>query len=778
MFGIFGNRNGRRRRQVWERRSRSAGLPRALWASRFFSLNSLLVAALLIGIGAVSLIGDSTTHYSVGQRLEHPIYAAIDFQVPDEKQTAAAKEAARAATPSYYTLNSPALTFDRVRAELRRVFQAATDAETFEGFAQAMKELGIPAETASYERLRKLVDAPEEVGHAQYQSWIDKLPLESQFVVRGLIREPREPASARDFIVLESTDEEGRPRQTQIPHADLVPQGREKALHGAASDVSRVVPFDLRSTVEAVVVAVFQEQPTLLYNQERTETAMRDAEEGTSPVVIAHVKGKPFIQPGPLSPDALELFKAHEATYADFLAEDVPEAKVVRRERLLRTAGLSILVLLLAVSLVVFGGLQPAHGAIHPFRTFAFVSLMIATLVAVRVVDMKWPEIPELAFAPCLFSAAVLAIAYRRRVAMGSMCILAIIVATVVRADVGFLLTLLCGVVAISFQLNEVRSRTKLITAGSLTALAMMVVSAAAGTFDGRTFESIRAHALWAGACALFAMFSVSGLLPIIERLFRNATALTLLEWRDPTRKLLQLLAREAPGTYNHSLVLGTMAEAACERIGANGLLAQVGALFHDIGKIPKADYFTENQGGGANRHDKLAPSMSLLIILGHVKDGLEMAREYKLPVVLHQFIAEHHGTTVIRYFHHMASEKVAQTASGRHDREISEAEFRYPGPKPRTRESAVLMLCDGVEGAVRSLSEPTPGRIESIVHQIVIDRLNDGQLDDCDITLREVRLVEESLVKSLCSIYHGRVSYPKARKIRETPPQALRVSV
>ena len=258
------------------------------------------------------------------------------------------------------------------------------------------------------------------------------------------------------------------------------------------------------------------------------------------------------------------------------------------------------------------------------------------------------------------------------------------------------------------------------------------------------------------------AAFVLSGILPFIERIFRIATSLSLLEWRDPTRPLLQLLAREAPGTYNHSLVVGTLAEGACERIGANGLLAQVGALYHDIGKIQKPDYFVENQEGQVSRHDNLAPTMSLLIILGHVKDGVEMAKEYKLPRVLFQFIEEHHGTTVVRYFHHMANEKQPRIASGKHDREVPEAEFRYNGPKPRSRESAVLMLCDGVEGAIRAVHEPTPSRIESVLHQVVTNRLNDGQFDDCDITLKELRQVEDSLVKSLCAIYHGRVAYPK----------------
>jgi hypothetical protein len=342
------------------------------------------------------------------------------------------------------------------------------------------------------------------------------------------------------------------------------------------------------------------------------------------------------------------------------------------------------------------------------------------------------------------------------------------LVAVTVQGDFSFLLPLLIASTVVVQQLNEVRARTKLIKVGLFSALTIMIVSMAVGLKDANPWVTVWHHALWAGACALLAAFLISGLLPFVEKLFHTATALTLLEWRDPTRPLLQLLAREAPGTYAHSLVLGTLAEAACEKIGANALLAQVGALYHDIGKIPKSDYFTENQDGHINRHENLAPTMSLLIILGHVKDGLELAREFKLPQVLHQFIAEHHGTTVVRFFHHAATEKQAQIASGRHDREVPEAEFRYPGPTPRTRETAVLMLCDSVEGAVRALSEPTAGRIEAVVHQIVMSRLNDGQFDECDITLREIRLVEESLVKSLIGIYHGRVAYPRVRTADE----------
>jgi len=318
-----------------------------------------------------------------------------------------------------------------------------------------------------------------------------------------------------------------------------------------------------------------------------------------------------------------------------------------------------------------------------------------------------------------------------------------------------------CGS-ATALLLNNIRTRTKIITSGLLTAAIAFFTAFAFGLINHQEVSFALSAAAYAAGNAVLAALIIQGALPFIERGFRVATALTLLEYRDANRPLLQRLAREAPGTFNHSLVLGTIAEKACEAIGADGLLAHVGSLYHDIGKIPKADYFSENQEAAINRHDQLAPTMSLLIILGHVKDGLELAREYGLPRVLYPFIAEHHGTTVVRYFHHVASEKQPRIASGKHDREVAEAEFRYPGPKPHSKETAVLMLCDGVEGAVRALAEPTAGRIESIVSQVMQARLKDGQFDECDITLRELHKVEETVVKSLCTFYHGRVSYPK----------------
>ena len=763
-----------RRRQVRERRTKDMGTIWGRLVSRVASWPVAVSVLFVISASAIALYGGATLGYSAGEQIDYPIYAKVDFQVRDAEQTAADTEAARAATPSYYTLNPSALTFDRVRADLRRLYQAAADANTFEEFEQALSEFGWLAKQEAYRRLRAFVDQPDDRGRTQFEAAVDKLPLEQEYVVADLLREPREPRSTRDFIVLETADEDGNVTGASIPHAKLVPQNNDKARRGSASEVAGKFPeYELRATVEAIVLAVWGEQPTIIYNKDRTGAKMREVAEATPEAMHTFERDKPFVSPGIIGSEDYDLLEAHHAALLEFLREDAS----AQRALLLQRIGLVTLVTVLSIGLLAYAGMyQPRVFEIRS-RTVAFTVLILGMLAAARALNLKWPPQPELVFAPCLLAASILAITYPRRFALGAICVSAVLVTTIVQRDLAFLLTLLSGVAVVVYLLDEIRSRTKLITSGMATAAAIMIASVAGGLLEGHTGDFIMDRALWGGGCALFAAFVVSGILPFIERLFRIATALTLLEWRDPTKPLLQRLAREAPGTYNHSLVLGTLASTACERIGANGLLAQVGALYHDIGKIHKAHYFAENQEGNISRHDNLAPTMSLLIILGHVKDGVEMAKEYGLPRVLQQFIEAHHGTTVVRYFHHIASEKQPQIASGKHDREVREAEFRYSGPKPKTREAAVVMICDGVESAVRALPEPTVGRIESVVRQIVTDRLNDGQFDDCDITLMQIRLVEDSLVKSLCSIHHGRIAYPKARKATEEPSKEARLS-
>ena len=303
---------------------------------------------------------------------------------------------------------------------------------------------------------------------------------------------------------------------------------------------------------------------------------------------------------------------------------------------------------------------------------------------------------------------------------------------------------------------GNIRNRRKLIYVGILVGAVAILTTIGVNTLAAQPFSAIWPEALRQGLFSVFAGLLMLGLLPFIESLFGVQTELSLLELGDVAHPLLQELVRRAPGTYNHSINVASIAEAAAESIGAKGLLVRVGAYFHDIGKMLKPGYFVENQGHDANRHESLVPAMSTLIIIAHIKDGADLARQHRLPKTIIDFIEQHHGTTLVEYFFHRAS----QTNGG----EVDESDFRYPGPKPQTKEAAVLMLADAVEGASRALVEPTPARIESLVHDIAMNRLLDGQFDACGLTLQELATIEDSLVKSLTAVYHGRVKYPEQR--------------
>lgn len=777
MFGL--SKKGKiRRQQVRDQKAKTAASMRGRGGFRLLSLPVAVVVLWVLLSVALTIWGAPRLGYVIGQRIAHPVYARVQFQVPDPEKSQADRDAARAATASYYRPNAASLTFDRIRRDLDWIYQSAADAEGFEDYQKAMTDRGWPAEERAYRRLRSLVDMPNDAGSGQFKEMIESLPLESEYVVKDFRKEPRTPRSTTDYIVLITDDAAGQESPQRIETKNLVHQGNIRALTGSADGASRRLPYQLEATAKQVILAAFREHPTIVFDQERTLAAMGQAEESTPAAMKTFENGKPFLEPGKtIGSVDFKLLEAEHDAYLEFLDSGATEASLLRQEYWMRRAGLAVLVAMLGVGLVIYTVIHQPRVFENHVRALALFGLLFLMLMAARMLNRQWPHIPELVIAPALIAASILSIVYPRRFAIGIMCLACVVMATMLQGSLPLLLTLVTGVAVAAYQLEEIRSRTKVITAGLLTAVVTILASGAGAVAQGHSYELLIQKTSWAGGCAMLAAFIVSGILPFIERAFRVATSLTLLEWRDPTKSLLQLLAREAPGTYNHSLVLGTLAEAACERIGANGLLAQVGALYHDIGKIHKAHYFVENQEGGISRHKNLAPNMSLLIILGHVKDGVEMAREYKLPRILHQFVAEHHGTTVVRYFHHVASEMQPKIASGKHDREVPEAEFRYGGPKPRTRESAVVMLCDGVEGAVRALNEPAVGRIESVVHHIILDRLNDGQLADCDMTMREIRLIEESLVKTLCSIYHGRVAYPKALRPREVAPVQAKIS-
>ncbi len=251
------------------------------------------------------------------------------------------------------------------------------------------------------------------------------------------------------------------------------------------------------------------------------------------------------------------------------------------------------------------------------------------------------------------------------------------------------------------------------------------------------------------------------GILPFFESAFGLLTSIRLLELSNPNNPLLKKVLMEAPGTYHHSLIVGNLAEAAAEIVGADPLICRVGAYYHDVGKTKRPLFFVENQMTKDNPHDKIAPSLSHLIITSHVTDGLEMLEKAGLPKPIRDICATHHGTTILWYFYNKAKEADKNGT-------VKIDDFRYPGPKPKTRESAIVMICDAVEAAVRSMAKPTPNRVEGVIRKIIRDRLQDGQLDECDLTLQDLDVMVGAFMKTLKGIYHARIEYPDPDKIRK----------
>ena len=382
--------------------------------------------------------------------------------------------------------------------------------------------------------------------------------------------------------------------------------------------------------------------------------------------------------------------------------------------------------------------------------------LSVVTLVLCRFAAT---DFSETVLIPLLLFSMAIVVAYDQEVAL----LLSTVMALIVVVSLGFgmeeFAIYVAGMATAVLCLRHVRSRTKLIYVGLTTAAIAAATAIGAATLnDPMQGYNILVSAAWYGFFSVVAGLLMTGLLPFIESLFDIQTELSLLELSDVSHPLLQELVRRAPGTYHHTMNVASIAEAAAEAIDANGLLVRVGAYFHDIGKMLKPGYFIENQGDGGNRHESLLPAMSTLVIIAHVKDGADLARQHNLPNSLVDFIMQHHVTTLVEYFYRRASEESkADPDSG----EVDEHSYRYPGPKPQTKEAAVLMLADTVESACRSLTDPTPSRIENLVHELAMKKLLDGQFDECGLTLSERKRMEVSLIKSLAAVYHARIKYP-----------------
>ncbi len=377
--------------------------------------------------------------------------------------------------------------------------------------------------------------------------------------------------------------------------------------------------------------------------------------------------------------------------------------------------------------------------------------LLVGSLLARAITVVPVPGAVYLM--PTALVSMLIAILLDARLAIVGSLFLAVVVGVVTEQDFRAVVIALGSGLTAVLSVSRVSQRSGLTRAGLVVGAVTFFTMLAYGLLlpDG---ELVR-FAFLGLVNGIVSAVGAIGVLPYLESVFGITSPLRLLELSNPNHPLLRRLLLEAPGTYHHSIMVGNLAEAAAQAIGADGLLVRVGALYHDVGKIKRPYFFIENQFGGENPHDRISPSLSTLIILSHVKDGVELARQYRLPEVLVDFIRQHHGTDLIKYFYHRA---LAQAGG----EPVDEKAYRYPGPKPQSREQAILMLADSVEAATRSLSRPTSGRIEALVRKIIKERLHDGQLDESDLTLRDLERIAAAFVRVLSGLFHQRVEYPE----------------
>ncbi|PSQ69275.1 MAG: metal-dependent phosphohydrolase [Bacteroidetes bacterium QH_2_64_26] len=386
-------------------------------------------------------------------------------------------------------------------------------------------------------------------------------------------------------------------------------------------------------------------------------------------------------------------------------------------------------------------------------RDLILISVILAFVVVLYGVAIRSPW--SMYFVPVALASVLLTIIFNSRIALFGTLLLALTGGEMMGLDLEFTLaTFFAGAFGI-FSVRDIKNRGQFFVSGGFVFVGYVLVLTATWLYLDLPLERV-APDLGAAAVASGITITSSLFLWALERIFDITTDLTLLELSDTNSPPLKKLSLEAPGSFNHSLQVANLAEAAADRIGAHTLLTRVGALYHDIGKMKKPEYFVENQRNTSNPHDDLKPQMSALIIASHVKEGAEMGREENLPERVLKFISMHHGTARIEYFYQRALSNAEES-----DQTVLESEFRYPGPKPDSKETGILMLADSVEAASRSLDDPSPRRLEDLIDLLFQERIDDGQLNNTDLTFRDLRLIKDTFLKMLLGIYHVRVKYP-----------------
>jgi cyclic-di-AMP phosphodiesterase PgpH len=500
---------------------------------------------------------------------------------------------------------------------------------------------------------------------------------------------------------------------------------------------------NLKSAVLEILTKLLQ--PNLFFDEAETKLRRKKIVDAIPEVEESVKKDELLVQRG-------SLVTQHDKERINQMHKKMTEHKVLNQ--------------LLAVGLLVFTSFLLCftylfHFDLKTFRSpkmvFLICSVFLLTLTLCKTIAL-WPN-SSFYLMPTAMASALLVLLVHPRLGFLSSAMMAILIGPLCAFAPDIILATLLSGAAATFAALRVRKRIEFLRLGAAVGISSFLVVFVYRIFQEYTLIDsfqISVVSLINGLLITYPLCLI--LLWVFETLFNLTTDITLLELSDLNHPLLKRMIIEAPGTYHHSLVVSTLAESACESIGANSLLARVGSYFHDIGKIPRAEFFTENQANKhLSKHEKLTPDKSCQVILNHVRDGIELGKHYKLKDRILRFIPEHQGTGVIYFFYRKALD------NAKPGEQVNIEDYRYPGPKPQSRETAVTMLSDSVEAASRSLKEPNQESIRKLVRKIINDKFIDGQLDECDLTLRDLYKIQESFVLNLMAIFHTRVSYPQS---------------
>ncbi|MFM2097174.1 MAG: hypothetical protein RIS70_4298 [Planctomycetota bacterium] len=717
--------------------------------------------------------------YRRGEVRARDIVASVKFSVVDDERTARIRDQRLRETLCFYR-HDPQAIID-LRETLKAKVGELVQAESFEKVSPEFRNEFFEIEPAKLAEQQAVFDAikatlTEPDGSTHFEQMLTKLCAEWER--NGVLdrldeRHTPEKGSQTEIRVYP----EGKIDLTSRVEVDTVRQSRilaqlERRLMDEWRDAKLPDQYAMIGVRWLADLLRRRIKPTLSYDEPSSARAREEVEARVAgnPEMIVYEPGKSVLARGgrPIESKELELLRREHETRL---------AQVSWGEKCLYAGAIFGMFVALHLLCGYYVAYREPRLLDHLRQLATVLGAVIVTIIATQLfaIDNWRAEV-----IPLIFLGMTLTISYRQELALLLSSATALVMTLTLGHGLADFVVYAASVSAAILVLGRIRSRTRLIHVGAMVGLVSFLTAIGVCTVVGQAFGSptmlanpatvnpdanqsqfywsLVTGAAWQGACGVMAGLLMTALLPFVERLFDVQTDIKLLELGDAAHPLLQELVRRAPGTYNHSINVASIGEAAAESIGANGLLVRVGAYFHDIGKMLKPSYFIENQGQDVNRHLSLMPAMSTLVIIAHVKDGANLARQHHLPRSIIAFIEQHHGTTLVEYFYRQATRNSESDPDGP---EVDEASFRYPGPKPQTKEAGVLMLADAVEGASRALVDPTPARIENLVHDIAMKRLLDGQFEECDLTLQELHIIEESLVKSLTAVYHGRVKYP-----------------